>query len=65
MSTQETESDASPSLLMCGKRPLESLTPFAFISQVTALHYAAWAGYSGTCQLLISLKADVNARDSE
>jgi hypothetical protein len=82
---QETSGDASPSLLTCGQRPLETLTSFALIRDTyrchygdnddndletvpeasTPLHEASENGHFETCRLLISLKADVNARDKE
>ncbi len=51
---------------MCGKRPLEILTFYILVSQWTPLHRAVWFERQidpETCQLLISFKADVNARN--
>ena len=39
--------------------------PVLFISQNTPLILSAWKGHVEVCKLLISERADVNARDSE
>jgi ankyrin repeat protein len=42
---------------------LEILTSFALISEGAPLHIAAGGGHPEICRLLISFKADVNARN--
>jgi hypothetical protein len=70
MSTQETQSDASPSSLLCFIEEIwiDALTSLALIRESTPLHRAVFNGGRADervvlyiCQLLVDAKGDITS----